>query len=109
MIDFVNKLAQISVSKEAAPDAETRCDPVLAALGDRVRNLRARRSEGDLKRILVGREPFYSRADMTYPTAGQSSQASFEGLLAALQRELKSLERTRQMKVGTRVAASFAV
>ena len=42
----------------------------------------------DLNRILSGREPFYSRADLTYSTAGQTAQESLTGLLAAVRREL---------------------
>ena len=42
----------------------------------------------DLRRILAGRESFYSRADLTYSTAGQSAQESFAGLSAAVRREL---------------------
>ena len=38
----------------------------------------------DLERILAAREPLYARADATVDTSGQSVEASFCGLLAAL-------------------------
>jgi XRE family aerobic/anaerobic benzoate catabolism transcriptional regulator len=38
----------------------------------------------DLKRILAGRAAFYAKADLSYNTSGQSLEASFAGLRAAV-------------------------
>jgi XRE family transcriptional regulator, aerobic/anaerobic benzoate catabolism transcriptional regulator len=38
----------------------------------------------DLRRILAAREPLYARADATVDTSGQTVEASFRALVAAL-------------------------
>ena len=60
----------------------------VAAQGDMRPMAASAEAMDDLKRILAGRLPFYSKADLSFDTSGQTLEQAFQGLRGQLRRAL---------------------